>query len=451
MTSEETKTTIEKVVEKATTAAKPAPKPAREPLIVAAAFLDGMVAVSGVPVMVLQGKFVNFPSGSALAGYQLCYFLPQLLTTLLAEQLSSYFDALALLVFTMMCSTGSSVVLSMSLSHSSLALFFASRFINGVLRHEKTYFASTGTALRMSAGETAVAARYGMMAGMLVSGLAGDVLDDAIDVAQAFTFMEILATMLVLVRYLRGRFVLSPVRARHEYAAWMTTLWAAPPAAHHSLAALAAVLMAAAVNQVAYPLMGPIYGLPYVFTGFHLCFNMALQMVWMPHIVHWATQRAAAWRPNLVFAGDAESRLTIAAAAVLLGGCVAAPYATTHSPLLYYAVSLLLVDIPAGILTTLATSAAQTAFGKFSSDGAKVGLFLAHATQLTKSFAAPLRISMGDYYHDRKHTVRLVSVPLMAYTLVYARTQNVAYAVAALATAAFYMVSSANASLDADL
>ncbi|KPA77116.1 hypothetical protein ABB37_07431 [Leptomonas pyrrhocoris] len=439
------------VGEPAQKAAVVAAKSAREPFILAAAFLDGMVAVSGVPVMVKQGAFVSFPSGASLAAYQLCFFLPQLLTTLAAEQLTPHFDALALLLFTLVCTTGSAVVVSLSLSHRALYLFFASRFLNGVLRHDKTYFGITGTALHMSAAELGAAARYGMMAGMAVSGLAGDVLEDAIEVAQFFALVEILATVLVLVRYLRGRHVTSPVRTRLEYAKWLPSLWRASPAAHHTLVALAAVLVAASVNQVAYPLMGPEYQLPYTFTGAHLCFNMAVQMVWMPHILKWAMQRAATWKSNLLLSGTAEDKLTVVSAALLLAGCVAAPYATTHSPLLYYTVSTLLVDVPAGVLTSLATAAAQASLDKFSGDSAKVGLLIAHATQLTKSFAAPLRISMGDYYHDRKHTVRLVSLPLMAYTLVYARTHSVAYSVAALAMMAFYMVSSTNATSDGDL
>lgn len=438
-------------VAKKVAAAAAAAKPAQEPLILAAAFLDAMVAVSGIPVMVKQGDFVNFPSGSSLAAYQLCFFVPQLLTTLLAEQLTSHFDALALLIFTLMCSTGSSVVLSLSLSHRALSLFFASRFVNGLLRHEKTYFGITASALRIAPAQIGTATKYGLMAGMLVSGLAGDLMDDAIDVAHFFTFVEVLATVLVLVRYLRGRHVVKAVRTRHEYARWLPSLWNASAEVHHTLAVLAAVLMAASVNQVAYPLMGPDYQLPYTFTGAHLAFNMVVQMIWMPHIVKWATARAATWRPNLLLTGTPEERVTVAAAALLFAGCVAAPYATTHSPVLYYTVSTLLVDIPAGILTSFASAAAQAAFGKLPGDGVKVGLLVAHATQLTKSFAAPLRISMGDLYHDRKHTVRFVSLPLTAYTLVYARTHNVSYAVAALAVVAVLVVSSTSTALEGDL
>ena len=438
---------VKEEVKKAAAAAKPV----REPLIIAAAFLDGMVAVSGVPVMVKQGDFVNFPSGSSLATYQLCFFLPQLFTTLLAEQLTLHFDALALLLFTLVCTIGSSIVMSMSLSHRALSLFFASRFINGLLRHEKTYFGITGAALHVPAAQLSAASRYGMMAGMAMSGLAGDLLNDAIEVANLFTFVEILATALVLLRYLRGMHTVVPVHTRHEYAAWLPTLWGASPAAHHTLAVLAAVLMAASVNQVAYPLMGPEYQLPYAFTGAHLCFNMAVQMLWMPHILNWARQRAAMWKSNALLSGSADEKLATVAAALLFVGCIAAPYATTHSPLLYYPVSTFLVDIPAGVLVVFATAAAQDAFGRFSGDSAKVGLLIAHATQLTRSFAAPQRISMGDYYQDRKHTVRLVSLPLMAYTLVYARTHNVAYAVAALTVMALYMVSSTSESFGSDL
>ncbi|KPI84762.1 hypothetical protein ABL78_6180 [Leptomonas seymouri] len=428
-----------------------AAKPAREPLITAAAFLDGMVAVSGAAVMVKQAEFISFPSGAALAAYQLCFFLPQLLTTLAAEQLTSHFDALALLIFTLMCTTGSSVVLSLSLSHRSLKLFMASRFINGLLRHEKTYFGVTCTALHMSAAQLGAATRYGMMAGMVVSGVAGDLLVSAVEVAHLFTFVEILATLLVLVRYLRGSLAPSPIHTRREYAKWLPSLWRASPAAHHALAVLAAVLMAASVNQVAYPLMGPEYKLPYAFTGAHLCFNMVVQMVWMPHFLSWAKQRAATWRPNPLLPETVEARLMVVAAAALFAGCVAAPYATTHSPLLYYPVSTLLVDIPAGTLASLAAKTAQESFDKVASDSAKVSLLILHATQLTKSFAAPLRISMGDYYHDRKHTMRLVSLPLMAYVLVYARSQSVAYSVAALAVVAAYMFSSTNAAFGGGL
>jgi uncharacterized membrane protein SirB2 len=426
-------------------------RPAREPLIVAAAFLDGLVAVSGVPVMVMQGNFVSFSSGSWLGAYQLCFFIPQLFTALVAEQLTSHFNALALLIFTLACSTASLVVMSLSLSHRTLSLFFMARFLNGLLRHEKTYFGIAGTALRMPSTQLGAAARYGMMAGMAVSGLAGDLFDDAIGVAQFFTFVEIVATMLVVIRYLRGSHLIQAVHTRRDYAKWVPTLWRASPAVHHTLAALAAVLMAASINQVAYPLMGPHYKLPYTFTGAHLCFNMVLQMIWMPHIVSWATQRVTAWKSNVLLRGTAEEKVTILASVLLFVGCVAAPSAATHSPLLYYPVSTFLVDIPAGVLASFATAAAQASFGKFSGDHAKVSLLIGHATQLTKSFAAPLRIGVGDYYHGRKHTVRFVSLPLMAYTLVYARTHSVAYAVAALAVVGFYMFAGPTTSVGGDL
>ncbi|CBZ24583.1 conserved hypothetical protein [Leishmania mexicana MHOM/GT/2001/U1103] len=422
-----------------------------EPLIIAAAFLDGVVAVSGVPVMVAQAPYVSFPSGAHLAAYQLCFLFPQLITTLVAEQLTLHVSASALLLFTLICSTGSAAIVALSLSQRAVSLFFASHILNGVFRHTKTLFGVTAKALHMPTTDVSAAARYGMMAGMLLSGIAGDIMRDAVQVAQLFIGVEAVAATLVLAHLLlRSRTVVVTARASQEYAQWLPSLTRAPAAVHRSMWALIAVMLASSVNQVMYPIAAPAYGLPYSFAGAHLCFNMVLQMVLMPSVVEAAKRMARRWKSNVLLTGSEEDKLSVTAGLLLLAGCTVVPYASDCGPFVFYPASLLLVDLPAGVLATLAANAVQETFGHGSGDRPKVTRLLAHITQLVKMFAAPLRICTAESLRGYKYPVRYISIPLMTYVLVYTRTHNVTYAVAGLATMLFLLTSTVS-SFDGEL
>ncbi|CAG9570323.1 conserved hypothetical protein [Leishmania major strain Friedlin] len=415
---------------------------AHEPLIIAAAFLDGVVAVSGVPVMMAQAAYVSFPSGAYLVAYQLCFLVPQLIATLVAEQLTLHVSASALLLFTLMCSTGSAAIVALSLSQRALSLFFASHILNGVFRHTKILFGVTAEALHMSTTDVSAAARYGMMAGMLLSGIAGDIMRDAVQVAQLFIGVEAVAATLVFAHLLlRSRTVVVTARASQEYAQWLPSLTRAPAAVYRTVSALIAVMLAASVNQMVYPIAAPAYGLPYTFAGAHLCFSLVLQMVLMPSVVEVVKRMARQWRSNVLLTGSAEDKLSVIAGLLLLAGCTVVPCASDFGPLAFYPTSLLLVDLPAGVLTTLAASAVQETFGHGSGDAPKVARLLTHITQLVKMFAAPLRICTAESLRGYKYPVHCISIPLMTYVLVNARTQNVAYAAAGLATTLLLLTS----------
>ncbi|KAG5510491.1 hypothetical protein GH5_06691 [Leishmania sp. Ghana 2012 LV757] len=406
---------------------------AREPLIVAAAFLNGMVTVSSVPMISAQAAYVSFPSGAHLAAYQLCFLVPQLLTTLVAEELTLHVSACALLLATLLCSTGSTAIVALSLSRRALPLFFASCFLNGLFRHDKTLFAVTANALHMPNTGVSAASQYGMMAGMLFSGIAGDLVSNAVHHMCLFVGLEAAAVALVLARFLLGsRTVVVTARVSQEYARWLPTLARAPAVVYRALALLIAVLLAASVNQVMYPIVGPTYGLSYSFIGAHLCFNLVLQMILVPRVVEVAKGMARSWRPNTLLVGNAEEKLMIATGTLLLAGCSGVPYAADHGPIVFYLSSLLLVDLPAGVLTALAASVVQDAFGKASGDAPKVTRLVRHITQVVKMFAAPLLICTSERLTGCEHPVRCISVPLMTYALVYTRTRSVASAAAGL-------------------
>ncbi|KAK7198899.1 hypothetical protein NESM_000856500 [Novymonas esmeraldas] len=429
-----------------------APSPAmREPLIMAAAFLDGIVAVSSIPVMKAQSAHVSFSSGAQLAAYQLCFLLPQLLSTLVAEQLTAHISALALLFFTLVCSTGSAALVGFSLSHGAMSMFFAARLANGVFRHDKTLFGVTANTLLMSAGSVGAASRYGMMAGMLLSGVAGDIIGNAVQVAHLFAGVEAVAAALVLIRLIMdSRTVVVTARVSQDYEKWLPNLTRAPAAFFGALSCLVAVSLAAAVNQVMYAVVAPGYGLSYSFTGAHLCFNLVLQTVWMPHIIEAARRVVKDWTPNSLLVGGTEERLAMAAGSALLLGCTLVPYAAEVGPTTFYPVSLLLVDIPAGIVAATAAASVQSAFGKPSGDAPKVARLLGHAAQLVKMMAAPLRICTGEVFAHKKHSVHLVSISLMAYALLYMRTGKVLHAAVGMVAVMVLFTSSA-ISLEGDL
>ncbi|KAI5690798.1 hypothetical protein MNV84_01413 [Leishmania braziliensis] len=418
------------------------PPAADKLLIIAAAFLDGVVCVSGVPMVVAQAAHVPFPSGVHLAAYQLCFMVPQLITTLVAEQLTLHVSASALLFFTLMCTTVSTAIVALSLSQRSLSLFFASNFLNGVFRHNKILFGATASALHMSTTDVRAAARYGMMAGMVLSGIAGDAMQNAVHVARLFIGVEALSAALVLARFLFGsRTVVVTARANQEYVQWLPCLTRAPTVVYSAMAALIAVILAASVNQVMYPLAGPAYGLPYFFTGAQLCFHLVLQVILMPRVVEVAKRIVQQWKPNVLLAGNGEERLTVIAALVMLVGCSVVPYAADHGPIVFYPASLVLVDLPGGVLTSLAARAVEDAFGGVSGDAPKVTTLLDHMTLLVKMFAAPLRICTAARFTGHKYPVRYISVPLMTYILVRSRTHNVAYAAAGMTATLLFLTS----------
>ncbi|GET86728.1 hypothetical protein, conserved [Leishmania tarentolae] len=427
------------------------PPVARERLIIAAAFLDGMVAASGAPVMMAQAACVSFPSGAYLVAYQLCFLVPQLITTLLVEELTLHVSAASLLLFTLMCSTGSAAVVALSLSQRALSLFFFARFLNGLFQHTKILFGVTAKVLHVPTTDVSAASLYGMMAGMLASGIAGDIMQDVVRVAQLFMGVEAAAATLVLARVLlRSRTVVVTARVSQEYAQWLPTLTRAPAVVHSSVVALIAFMLAVSVNQVMYPIVAHRYGLPYSFVGAHLCFGLVLQMVVMPLVLRVAKRVALQWKPNVLLAGTAEEKLTISAGLVLLVGCAVLPYALDYGPFAFYPASLFLVDLPSGIVTALASSALQETLGGVSGDAPKVTRLLAHITQLVKMFAAPLLIFTTEKFRGYKHPVRCISIPLVTYVLVYSRTHSVMYAAAALWAALFVLLPTAS-SFEAEL
>ncbi|KAG5484807.1 hypothetical protein LSCM1_06633 [Leishmania martiniquensis] len=407
------------------------PLAAREPLIMAAAFLNSMVIVSGVPMIGAQAAYVSFPSGAHLAACQLCFLVPQLVTTLVAEQLTLHVGACALLLGTLLCTTGSTAIVALSLSHRALSLFFAACVVNGFFRHDKTFFAVTANALHMPIVDVSAASQYGMMAGMLLSGIAGDITGNAVQVVRLFMGLEALAAALVLARFLLGsRTVVVTARVSQEYAQWLPSLARAPTVVYRAVALLTAVLLAASVNQVMYPIVGPSFGLPYSFIGAHLCFNLVLQTIFVPRLVEVAKRTMRRWKPNVLLVGSTEEKLTIVSGIFLLAGCSGVPYAADYGPITFYLASLLLVDAPAGILAALAASSVEAAFGKAPGDAPKVARLVRHITQVVKMFAAPLRICTSESFTGPKHPVRCISVPLMIYALVYTRTRSVTYAAA---------------------
>ncbi|KAG5510172.1 hypothetical protein JKF63_07069 [Porcisia hertigi] len=416
------------------------PSTAREPLIIAAAFLEGVVCVSGVPVMMAQMKYVSFPSSAHLFAYQLCFLVPQLVSTLVVEELTLYVSSSLLLFLTLVCSTGSAAIASLGLSQRALSLMFASRLLNGVFKHDKTLFGVTAKTFYMPTSSIGTMTRYGMIAGMLLSGIAADVLNQAVHVANLFIAVQALAAALVLARVLFGnRTPVVSARTSLQYIPWLLRLTRAPAAVYRAVATLVAVMLAASVNQVVYPIVAPSYDLPYSFAGAHLGFNLLLQLVLMPYVVAVAQRMARRWTPNLFLRGSADENLTVVAGLMLLAGCIFVPYAADQGPLVFYPTSLLLVDIPAGALISLTVIAVHAALGKSSADAPKVERFLGHITQVVKMFAAPIRICMSENFASGKHPVRYISVPLVMYALVYARTRSVAYALTALATTLLFL------------
>lgn len=420
-----------------------AAKKSRELLILLAAFLDGVVVVSGVPVMMAQAAHVSFPSGLYLLMYQMCYFLPQLVTTLLTERVAQYVSSLVLLFLTLMASALSAFTLSYSLETGLLVFFFLSRVISGIFRHEKLIFGLVTKSLNMQDGAAAVAGRNGMICGFLLSGIAGDTLKNAVLIAKLFTCVQCFAAVLVFCRVLQGGEVKRPVpQERLEYMNWLSTLLSSPPAARQAFLVFGSAMLAATVNQVVYPLLPPRYGLSYTFTGAHLAFNVFFQIYGVAYAEKLFTAVGGVISKLLLGHGTPHTIAANLAALLLLIGCSVVPHLAAADTLaLFYVASFTLIDVPALILNKFMRESITTAMPRRTSS-AMLGMLILHLTQILKMVGAPFRICLAEMLIGHKDPVRYISIPLAVFTIFALNTTGVRWScIAFLATIAFFTAS----------
>lgn len=409
-------------------------------LLVAVYLIDGAVAASGVSVMVLQGKEVSFPGALHLFLFQLCYIVPQLITTPLAERLCATASARNLLLPVMMLtSLLSSYLVLRSLSTHSLALFFAARVVSGFFRHPKVLFpiarAEEGSSVAkpVLVDDVNQLALPAMHAGFIVSAVLGDVLKDAVAVQRAFVHAEVFAVvatcaLAVLAPSPTKALVRKPTklsaatRSRRTLSAMMLSFPdAGALVAWGLLTTFAALRVAAGVNQCVYPLVGPSsFGVPYTICALHLVGQDYL----LRHVA------------ALVGARQHHPLMGVGGAVLLLLGVWAAPVVITRGPFLYYPMTFLFIDVPTAVLHALLTARGTPLAGcpEAIQEGLYGGL-LAYTAVGAKLMSAPLRLAFVAMLPGWKYPSHLVAIPAASLVAVSVATRRLSLGVAAACAA----------------
>lgn len=405
-------------------------------------FIDSAAMAAGISTMALQGKHVAFSSGAALALFQLCYVVPQMISTPLAESLArTHSPAKVLLPLTLLLSAVSAALACLSFALKSLPFFYLSRAASGVGRHPKLLFDSAQSEL--VGGKQRPLSRYtphAMHLGLLLGALVGDLSNSAITVQVCVVVahcMASVATYLCAFRAAPRKTAPPPPSMPAVSTAAARSLLSAPFESGNApvwalLCTFAALRGAAGVVQCMYPLDGPALGLPFVLTAGHLI----LQDLIPTRIV------APFLASSRMTSATTRHWVTVAAALLLVAGVVVVPLARKRGTATYYSVTFALVDVPAAVVQASLMAGAAAIKGAPATvlKGLNGGLLI-YVLIAAKIFSAPLLVFASQSLTGWRYPVYAVSVPLAVQVLGTVVSGRCALGLAAAAGAASYLVS----------
>ncbi|EPY32615.1 hypothetical protein AGDE_08518 [Angomonas deanei] len=288
-----------------------------------------------------------------------------------------------------------------SFASGSLFLFFVARLLSGLFKHEKTLLSKVGSTFEGLGERVGWASFLGTFGGLLAAGYLADHVPDGVRIMYIIFMMELLAAGCLLIAYAQSAHVpIDRTRDAH-YTTFVKNTFRSDSNRRH-LGYLLLLTCAASVYQCMYAVLPTkSFGLPNLFTGGHYVVSLVAQSTVSKFVVGRLP--------------GSPHRILQYALSVLFIGFLVVDYAQERGPFVYYPVSLLTIDIPAGVATIACTKLILQNVKK--TETALMSRLVRHTILTAKLFGVPLRICLTEFLLNGSVAAALLAVPSIVFML----------------------------------